>query len=238
MDKIISAKNLIKKYDDTLALDQVSLEIYQGEVVGILGPNASSKTTLLKALAGIIRLDQGEVKINDRPITFKDYGQIVYMPDKDILFDYYTIKDHLSYFKDMYDDFDYDLSNKYLDYFHLDNKKLSKNLSKGDYKKLMISLYLARNAKIYFLDEILDGIDPISIAKVIDMIIEKIDGTRTFLIASHQINEVENIFDRVIFLNKGSLYESIDLKDFREDNNLSVADFYEEIYFGWLWKNF
>lgn len=232
MDKILSIKNISKTYSDKQALDALSLELDMGKVYGLLGPNGSGKTTLLKAIGGLVKLDEGEISIAGNKPSAKTKAITAYLPDRYFLIENMTISETIDIFCDFYDDFDKEFCLRLIDYFALNLKDFTNSLSKGDKEKLNLSLILARNAKIYLLDEPLDGLDPISIAKITDIIIDKINENSTFIITTHQIGEIENLFDEVIFLDRGKLVQTVAANHINESEFMTISDYYNQMYVG------
>ena len=232
MDKAIEIKNFTKKYEDLIAIDDITLSINLGNITGILGPNGSGKTTLLKALAGLIHPDNGEINLNEQKIANIDKNKIAYLPDEKFLYPNQSVKESRDMYADFYEEFDKELFDKILEFFYLNKKSKISSLSKGDYKKLGLCLNLARNAEIYIFDEPLDGLDPISAAKIIDLIIDKLENEKTFVISTHQIALTENLFDEVIFLSNGKVHDFGKAREIREQNQMDINDYYDEIYLG------
>ena len=232
MDNYIEIKNITKTYNKTLALDDLTLSLSKGKVYGLLGPNGSGKTTLLKILASLTNPNKGEIRILDKKLDYSNKKSTVFLADKQFLYDELTTLDNVNIFNDFYEDFDLEYANKLIEYFNLDLKDRPCDFSKGDYKKLAISLVLSRDADLYLLDEPTNELDPISFAKTLDLLIEKFDGEKTFIIATHQIEMLENLFDEVIFLDQGSLHHMDDAKNIRNKNMSDIYNFYDEIYLG------
>ena len=232
MDKIVKANSLSKSYKKKIALDDLSLDLDQGKVYGLLGPNGSGKTTLLKVLAGLVKADRGRVSLLGERPSYKTKAFTAYLPDRYFLIENMTIRETIEMFDDFYEDYDKNFSNKLIEYFNLDPKDTTNSLSKGDREKLNLSLVLARDAKIYLLDEPLDGLDPISIAKITDIIIDKIGENRTFIITTHQINEIENLFDELIFLDRGKVISLEKADDIHDEKGISISDYYNGMYVG------
>ena len=232
MDNYIEIKNITKTYNKTLALDDLTLNLSKGRVYGLLGPNGSGKTTLLKSIAGLTNPNKGEISILDKKLDYNNKKSTVFLADSPFLYDELTPLDNVNIFNDFYDDFDLEYANSLIDYFNLNLNNKPSDLSKGDYKKLAISLVLARDAELYLLDEPTNELDPISVAKTLDLLIEKFDGQKTFIIATHQIEMLENLFDEAIFLDQGSLHHMDDAKNIRNKNMTDIYDFYDEIYLG------
>lgn len=230
MDKIITIDNLTKKYKETLAIDDLSLEIEKGKVVGLLGPNGSGKSTLLKLIMGLLRKDSGKILIDGKSPGVETKSMISYLPDSYYLYEKLTVTDTIDMYGDFYKDFDNKQSDKLLDYLSIPRDKMTKDLSKGLRERLLISLNLSRDADIFIMDEPVDGVDPVAKQAVIDMIIEKMAKDKTFIITTHQIGDLENLFEDIIFLDKGKVLMHKDAIAIREENMMEISDYYKEVY--------
>ncbi|MCI5971871.1 MAG: ABC transporter ATP-binding protein [Anaerococcus sp.] len=230
MDKIITINNLTKKYKDTLAIDDLSLEIEKGKVVGLLGPNGSGKSTLLKLIVGLLRKDSGKILIDGKSPGIETKSMISYLPDSYYLYEKLTVRETIDMYGDFYKDFDKNQSDKLLDYLSIPRDKMTKDLSKGLRERLLISLNLSRDADIFIMDEPVDGVDPVAKQAVIDMIIEKMEKGKTFIITTHQIGDLENLFEDIIFLDKGKVLMHKDAIAIREENKMEISDYYKEVY--------
>ena len=236
MDKIIELQNVKKKYNEITALDDISFDICQGKILGLFGPSGSGKTTLLKIIGGLSIATKGEVKIFDEDISYKNKEFIAF---KSSTFDFeenFTGNDLIELYGDFYKNFDKDYNERLNEYLDIDTSKFIKNLSKGQRQKLNIALTLSLDAKIYLLDEIIDGLDQVASGKIIDLLIDKIDGKKTMIIASHKIDKIEDLIDDVIFLNRGKIFIKAKAEDLRNKENMSLADFYDRIYLNWYEK--
>lgn len=230
MDKIIELQNVKKKYKEITALDDISFDICQGKILGLFGPSGSGKTSLLKIIGGLSKATKGEVKIFGEDISYKNKEFIAF---KSSTFDFeedFTGNDLIELYGDFYKNFDKDYNERLNEYLDIDTSKFIKNLSKGQRQKLNIALSLSLDAKIYLLDEIIDGLDQVASGKIIDLLIDKIDGKKTMIIASHKIDKIEDLIDDVIFLNRGKIFIKAKAEDLRNKENLSLADFYDRIY--------
>lgn len=230
MDKIIIIDNLTKKYKETLAIDDLSLEIEKGKVVGLLGPNGSGKSTLLKLIVGLLKKDSGKILIDRKSPGIETKSMISYLPDSYYLYEKLTVRETIDMYGDFYKDFDKNQSDKLLDYLSIPRDKMTKDLSKGLRERLLISLNLSRDADIFIMDEPVDGVDPVAKQAVIDMIIEKMAKDKTFIITTHQIGDLENLFEDIVFLDKGKVLMHKDAIAIREENMMEISDYYKEVY--------
>jgi len=177
MKNIVEMNGLTKHYFRKKALDQLNLTIEEGKVVGILGPNGSGKTTLIKILTGLLRQTGGEVRIDGHKVGVATKSIVSYLPDRNFLYKWMRIKDALKLYQDFYEDFDEKKFEALLDFMKLEKDMKIDTLSKGMHEKLNLSLVLARNAKLYILDEPIAGVDPVARDQILDAIIGKLSVT-------------------------------------------------------------
>ena len=221
-EAIIKINNLTKRYGKLTALTDVSLELKPGQIVGLLGPNGSGKTTLIKVINGLLRNYTGEVTIDGQRPNDYTKSQISYLPDTTYLSDWMTGKDVIEFFRDIYADFDEQKMNELLDRMHIDKKVKVKTLSKGNKEKFQLALVMSRRARVYILDEPIGGVDPAARELILDTIISNYAENAIVLISTHLIQDVEKIFDSVIFLKEGQvvLFDEVDAIRQREEKSI------------------
>lgn len=230
MNNIIEIKGLSKSYFRNKAVDNISLNIEKGKVVGILGPNGSGKTTIIKILAGILRASKGEVLIDEITPGAKTKSFVSYLPDRNFLYDWMKVKDAVDFFDDFYEDFDKEKAYELLNFMNLDKSVKVKSLSKGMHEKLNLTLVLSRNAKLYILDEPIAGVDPVARDQILDAIIKNYNKDSTMLITTHLVRDMEAIFDDVIFLKDGQVALEGNAEALREQHQMQIDDLYKEIF--------
>ena len=198
----LTIDNINKKFSKKIVLNNVSFTVSSGEIVALIGRNGSGKTTLLKILSGIYSQDSGEIGIEG--VDNKNIKkQLIYIPDR---FDYFKnskIKKVCEFYKLAYENFDEQ-------YFktELENVKLSltsrlSELSKGQLAIFSLILGVSCRTKFIFLDEPLDGIDVINTKVITNYILDAQSDGIGLLISSHQLNSLENISDKVVYLDDG-----------------------------------
>ena len=144
---VLKATGLVKNYGGTRALDGLELELPQGKIVGLLGPNGSGKTTFLKIAAGLLTPSAGELTICGRKIGPETKAVVSYLPDKTYLNRQQRITEILEFFQDFYRDFDRERAENMLSALRIDTSARLKTLSKGNQEKVQLVLVMSRRAK-------------------------------------------------------------------------------------------
>ncbi len=209
MESIVQIKGLTKKYDDLLAVDNVSIDIEKGELLGLLGHNGAGKTTILVMLAGLTMPTEGTILIDGKdiqkePISVKE--NISFMPDNTQYYGNMTAKENLEYFSDLADT---DRSRipellEIVGMWKWADKKVNE-FSKGMIQRLGIAQTLVRNPKIIILDEPTSGIDPEGIIELNRLFRELNEKGITLIVSSHILSEVKNICTKIAIMKKGKL---------------------------------
>lgn len=217
---MIAAKHLTKKFDDVRALNDLSLEISEDQVFGLVGTNGAGKSTFLNLAAGVMRPTSGSVQIDgmdtwDNP---KAKLRFCYVSDDPFFFSNSTAADMERYYQSVYPDFD---PNQFVRLMHdldLDPKRRISGFSKGMKKQLAIVLGVCTGTKYLLLDETFDGLDPVMRQAVKSLFAEEMDRRGlTPVIASHSLRELEDICDHVGLLHKGGLILSENINDMKLD---------------------
>lgn len=230
MENIIQIKGLTKSYFNKKALNNVSLDMEKGKVIGILGPNGSGKTTMIKIITGILRESKGEVLIDGKKPGVYTKSVVSYLPDRNFLYNWMDVQEAINFYKDFYKDFDENKAYELLKFMKLDRNMKINSLSKGMTEKLNLTLVLSRNAKVYVLDEPIAGVDPVARDQILNAIIDNYNEDSTMLITTHLVRDMENIFDDVVFLREGEIYLTGNAESLREEKGMQIDDLYKEIF--------
>lgn len=230
MDNILEIKNLRKTYGNTNVLDGLNLNLERGKILGLMGPNGAGKTTLLKAIMGLIKPDEGEIIIDGKKQGVKTKKIISYLPDAYHIYDNLTIEDTINLYMDFYDDFNIRVARELLEFMKIPNKGYSDKLSKGMKERFLLALTLSRDTKLYILDEPIEGVDPIAKDMILSAIIKTVDIGRTIIITTHQIGDLENLFDRAAFIHRGQIILEGDAESLRDKYKKQMVDLYKEIF--------
>lgn len=230
MDNILEIKNLKKSYGEKNVLDGLNLKLEKGKIMGLMGPNGSGKTTLLKTIMGLIKPDDGQILIDGKKQGLESKKIISYLPDAYHLYDNLSIEDTVNLYKDFYDDFNMRVCKDLFEFMKIPKKGFADKLSKGMKERLILALTLSRDTKLYILDEPIDGVDPIAKDMILTSIIKTVDIGRTILITTHQIGDLENLFDRAAFIRQGQIILEGDAEDLRDKYKKQMIDLYKEIF--------
>lgn len=197
---------LSKKYNKTLAVDNVSFDIQSGTVGVLIGPNGSGKSTIIKSIAGLLRYT-GEIKINNLENKDIEAKKVFgYIPEIPAMFPLLTVREHIVYILKAYG---LEIDNEKIDYllkrFDLTDKqdKLGDELSKGMMQKVSICCALAVEPEVIMLDEPMVGLDPKAIKELKIIIRELKEKNCTILISTHMLEMVEDIWDMMILMKEG-----------------------------------
>lgn len=215
-----------KRYGRTEGVSHLTLGFPAGEIVGLLGLNGSGKSTLLKLLAGLLSPTTGTVTIFDGPPR-KNRARLVYLGETDSLWPWMTPNDANRLMAGLYDDFDSNHFDQLLDILEVPQRK-TKALSNGECGRLRLAMALARDAKLYLLDEPLAGIDLLSREKILSSLVREWHSDETILLSTHEVAEAEGLFERVIYLRAGKLALDAKAEELREQGK-SVIEAFREV---------
>lgn len=219
-----------KVYEKHQALNTVNLSIERGRIVGLLGPNGSGKTTLMKLINGLLQPTTGEVLINGIAPGVESKKVVAYLPDKTYLNEWMTIQDLLHFFTDFYANFNTEKAKEMLKDLQIDETMKLKSLSKGNKEKVQLILVMARDAELYLLDEPIGGVDPAARDYILRTILTNYSTNASILLSTHLIQDVEQIFDDIIFLNQGNIVLNGPVDKIREERGKSIDALFREVF--------
>lgn len=211
----IQIKNITKKYNGLTALDNVSFSFEFGKIYGFLGRNGAGKSTLINVIANRIFADEGKVLVDDVPAreNMKVQEKIFCMSETDLYDKDLKIKEHFKWINRFYDSFNINKALEISEKFNLDTDKRFKALSKGYQSIFKLTVALSLNVPYVIFDEPVLGLDANHRELFYDLLLKDYeDGERTIIIATHLIEEVANIIEEVILIDKGKilLQESVE----------------------------
>ena len=217
---VVRLRGVSKRFGTTLALNDVSLDIMPGTIVGVLGPNGSGKTTLMGHLPGLLLPTAGTVETFGTPAARLDdaqLGRIGYVSQEPRLMDWLTVAELTDFVRAGRPSWDDALATRLLKDFGLDPDKSVSALSPGLRQRLAILLAVAPRPDLLLLDEPAASLDPVARHDFLQLVMELIqDGDRTILISSHVLSDVEKVVDTVLVINNGQLHCHQPLDELRE----------------------
>lgn len=202
---LVYLDHVTKNYGQAVALMDVSLNIQPGRIIGLLGPNGSGKTTIIKLINGLLQPSLGNIYIHGQLPSPDSKKVVSYLPDTTYLNENMKIVDAIRYFQDFYADFNVQRAYQLLNDLHLLlNQKLN-SLSKGNKEKVQLILVMSREADLYVLDEPIGGVDPAARDYILRTIIQNRRPNSSVLISTHLIADIEQVLDEAIFINQGRI---------------------------------
>ena len=225
---IVKVENLVKRYGDLIALDHLNLEVHQGEIFGLLGPNGSGKTTAINCILSLLKFDKGNITVFGKQMAPDAYDikQNIGIVMQDVaVFDELTVYENIDYFCGLYVK---DKSKRKLlveealDFVKLTEYKkfYPKKLSGGLLRRLNIACGIAHKPQLIILDEPTVAVDPQSRNNILDGIKKLRDDGATIIYTTHYMEEVEILCDRIIILDKGKIIAQGTSDELKKEANI------------------
>ncbi|MGO4529535.1 ABC transporter ATP-binding protein [Paenibacillus sp. 2TAF8] len=230
MSNILELNQVNKVYGRKQALNNVTLNIAPGRIVGLLGSNGSGKSTLMKLVAGLLHPASGSIQVTGKPIGLETKSLVSFMPDRPLTEKWMKVRDAIAYYRDFYADFDEEKAREMLEFMNLAEDERVSHLSKGMNERLQLTLALSRKARLYLLDEPIGGVDPVARGKILDAIVKFYDEDSSLIISTHLVNDIERIFDEVVFIREGKVFMHEEVETIRLKHGKSVDEMFKEVY--------
>ena len=227
---ILECRNLYKSYKKGLyVLNGMNLEIPEGKIIGLLGPNGCGKSTLIKTVAGLLLPTAGEVFVDGIPVGENTKALISYLPERTYFNSWMHVNELVDYFSEFYADFDPAKAYRLLQDLGIDPTAKLKSLSKGTKEKVQLILVMSRNAKLYLLDEPIAGVDPAAREYILGTIVSNYNPDSTIIITTHLITDVEQVLDGFVFMSYGGkILRSGSADAVREETGKSLDELFRE----------
>ena len=225
---VLECRNLTKRFGGFTALKQINLKLERGRIIGLLGPNGSGKTTMIKLLNGLIVPTEGEILVNGLAPCPETKARVSYLPDNNYLSNWMKVSQMVDYYGDFYEDFDKKKAYDMLANLELNPDQRFKTMSKGMKEKVQLVLVMSRDADLYCLDEPIGGVDPATREYILRTIITNYAEDATVLISTHLISEVERVLDEAVFIKKGELVRHSSVEEIRNTYGMSVDALFRE----------
>lgn len=227
MEATIKVKDLNKKYEG-FELKNISFEIPEGSIVGLIGENGAGKTTTIKSILNIIKSD-GEIQVFGKDIKQNEKeikSKLGVVLDDSFLSEYLTPKKINSIMKNFYNTWDNKLFENYIKIFKLPENKMIKDFSSGMKMKLKIATAISHKPQILILDEPTSGLDPIVRNEILDIFRQFIaeDETRSILVSTHITTDLEHISDYIMFIKNGEITLNLPTSEILENYGIVKCD--------------
>jgi ABC-2 type transport system ATP-binding protein len=228
---MLIVKNLVKKFNSTLAVDNLSFTVNPGKIFGLLGPNGAGKTTTIRTILNIIKPTDGEIIFDGKPITYEYYNLIGYLPEERGLYKRSKVIDVLVYFAALKNLSKSDATSfahswlKKLNILEYRDKKIEQ-LSKGNQQKVQLIAAILHNPRLLILDEPFTGFDPINQQEVKDLILSLLSEGKTIILSTHQMDLAEKLCEDILLIDKGRAVSSGKLSEIKKNfggNNIRLG---------------
>lgn len=222
--------NLTKKFKQQTALNTINIDINKNEIIGLLGPNGAGKSTLMKSIVGVLKIDEGQILFNDKDITKEEIDskkKMGFLPENNPLYLEMYVKEYLTYVASLH----HLPSSRVEEVIDLvgitpeKNKKISQ-LSKGYKQRVGLAQAIIHEPDLLILDEPTNGLDPNQIVEIRN-IIKEIGKSKTVILSTHIMQEVEALCSRVILINKGEIIQDSPIHEFKGKFN-SIEEAFTE----------
>lgn len=236
MDEIITVNHFHMKFGDTTVIKDLSFSVKRGETFGFLGSNGSGKTTTIRALLGMYTPTGGELLINGRPFNVTNNNKLGYLPEERGLYKKESVIDTMVYFgqlKGLSRTAARTNSLEYLERVGLADKAKTRldKLSGGQQQKVQLGITIIDNPELLILDEPTKGFDPVNRKLLMDIIKDHQKRGATVMMVTHQMEEVEELCDRIILLKDGTARAYGTVANVRKQfNNQSLNDIFLSVY--------
>lgn len=225
---LVYLDHVTKNYGHEVALMDVSLNIQPGRIIGLLGPNGSGKTTIIKLINGLLQPSLGNIYIHGQLPSPASKKVVSYLPDTTYLSENIKISDAIRYFQDFYSDFNVQRAYQLLNDLHLHPNQKLNSLSKGNKEKVQLILVMSREADLYVLDEPIGGVDPAARDYILRTIIQNRRPNSSVLISTHLIADIEQVLDEAIFINQGRILLHENTTVLRNQHGKSIDEIFRD----------
>ena len=205
---MLEVNRLSHSFAGKVAVDDLSLSVDRGEIVGLVGRNGAGKTTTMRAIMGILDPDSGSIVWDGRPITRSDRITFGYMPEERGLYPNMTIRSQVKYFAHLHGLTGKELDtsvDRWISRLGLEEKQAAKlqTLSHGNQQRAQLAVSLVHNPVLTILDEPFSGLDPIAVDSMCELLVDQAQEGKGVLFSSHQLELVERICNRVVMVEEG-----------------------------------
>jgi ABC-2 type transport system ATP-binding protein len=220
---------LTKRYDEIVALDDLSMSVQPGRILGFLGPNGAGKTTTMRSIFGLVTPDAGEVTWNGKPVDAKSWSQFGYMPEERGLYPKMRIAEQLRHFARLagLDKKTADInSERWLEQFGLADRAQARleELSHGNQQRVQLAAALVHDPAVAILDEPFSGLDPLAVDDLSAVLSRLASEGTAILFSSHQLDLVQSVVQDVVIIDRGHAVLEGEVERLRDDSEQRVLE--------------
>ncbi|MGV4413763.1 ABC transporter ATP-binding protein [Chryseobacterium sp. T1] len=210
--------NLTKKFGEQIALNNVNISINKNEIIGLLGPNGAGKSTLMKSIVGALRVESGQIILNDKDISqheVESKKRIGFLPENNPLYHEMFVREYLQFVANLHN-IKKDRVDEVIDLVGITPEKNKKihQLSKGYKQRIGLAQAILHEPDLLILDEPTNGLDPNQIVEIRN-VIKEIGLEKTVILSTHIMQEVEALCSRVILIHKGNIIQDSPISEFK-----------------------
>lgn len=225
---MLEIKNLSKSYTGKRALNDVSLTIPRGEIVGLFGENGAGKTTLMKCILGFHGYS-GEITLDGQPITTKNIAKISFATSEHSFFPNLSPQGHKEFYEEHFPDFSEKRFNGLMDFFELPKHRALKNFSTGQKNQFEVILALCQGADYILMDEPFAGNDVFNREDFYKVLLGILEPNETVLLSTHLIEEVSEFIGRAVLIRKGKIVGDVTTMELEEEGK-TLMNYIKETY--------
>lgn len=229
MSSGLTVRGLRKRFEDVQALDGVDLEVGRGALVGFLGPNGAGKTTTMRSILGLLAFDDGEIMWDGHPISKEDRRHIGYMPQERGLYMRMQVHEHIAYIGRLAG-VEADLASRradeWIERVGLSDRRddVIQELSVGNQQRVQLAVALVHEPALLVMDEPFAGLDPVAVATLSDVMLERVQQGTSVVFSSHQLELVQDMCDVVTIVAKGSTRATGVVSDLRAASDCRILE--------------
>ena len=225
---MIELKHVSKKYKDKVALEDCSLQIPKGQVIGLFGANGAGKTTLMKCIMGFLTFD-GEITLDGKKIDQTNIHKLSFATGDHSFFPAITADDHKTFYKMQFPSFNEKRYDALMEFFELPTKKKISQFSLGMQNQFEVVLAISQGAEYIFMDEPFAGNDVFNREDFYEVLVSVLNEDETVIISTHLIEEIADYIDRAVLIRKSEIIDDLSVQEI-EESGRSLIDIVKEKY--------
>lgn len=227
---MLEVKQLSKAYGKKRVLDEITFSLNPNEVTCLIGLNGAGKTTLMDNIMHLTPYQAGDILLDGQSLTVDDFNRLTYVPDKNIIPKSLTIQQALDYHGTYFAHFNEKRASELLDFFKLEREEVIAKMSKGNRARANLLMALSLESDYLLLDEPFSGIDILTRERIASIFTTDLLENRGVLIATHEIQDIEHLVDKVILLDDGRIIREFYPEEVRLREGKSIVDVLKEVH--------